>query len=223
MISNALKNTDPLDIDEAIESVEKTFGIHFQDNDFKNIRAFGEFCEMVKEKTNSEDLLDCTTQQTFYKLRSAYTQLQIVTDEVIRPRTELTALFPPKHRKNNIRRFQEILGIKLSILYPPKIIEIILAITIMAGFVSLFIDLKIGTAVIVLSFIGLHLGRKLGNNFRIKTFGDLAKQLKTECYSEVRNSPAINKNEVKEIVKQIFMDKIGIDRKDLIDEAKFGI
>lgn len=222
MSRNALKNTDPLDIDEAIVSVEKSFSIHFDDEDFKNIKTFGEFCDLVEVKTNSQDLNDCTTQQAFYKLKRACKQVEISNIEDLNPRTDLRSIFPIECRKELVKKIEDNLGIKLNILHPPEVIENIFILTFLVGLLTLFIKFKIGVIALVFSYIGIKIAEKFGNKFRIKTFGELTEKVKNETYAIVRSRPkTTNKKEVRETVKQIFMNKVGFESKDLHDEARF--
>lgn len=222
MSSSALKETDPLDIDEAIECIEKSFGIQFIESDLKTIKTFGEFCELVNKKTNSHDMQDCTTQQTFYKLRHACELLPLNLSETISPKTELKIVFPKNLRKDLINKFQEKLGLNLDILHPPEYLEVALLISILVGFVLLFFTFKIGLAIFLSSYIGLYIAKKLGNNFRIVTFGDLANKVTNENYTRFRSTPhTTNKHEVQDTVKQIFCTKLGLKSEDLNDEASF--
>ena len=64
-----LSSYDSLDIDEVIITIEKTFHIKFDERDFEEVKTYGEFEKLVLDKIQGIEISDCTSQQTFYKLR----------------------------------------------------------------------------------------------------------------------------------------------------------
>ena len=77
LFSSATMNELHLGIDgegfvlSIVPAIEKSFGIHFEQNDFELARTYGELCAVVQSKLPLTASPTCTTQQAFYKLRLA--------------------------------------------------------------------------------------------------------------------------------------------------------
>ena len=66
-----LKNIDPEDVGDVLKKVEKSFGFKFGDTELKDVKTFGELCDIITYKVQGDSTNDCTTQQAFYKLKTA--------------------------------------------------------------------------------------------------------------------------------------------------------
>src|SRR5947207_1072660 len=94
-----LKNIDPDDIGEELQKVEKSFGFHFSDTELKDVKTYGELCDIITNKVQGDNFIDCTTQQAFYKLRDAIVVTLHVNKSVLAVDTRLKDLFPKKQRR----------------------------------------------------------------------------------------------------------------------------
>jgi len=216
-----LNSTDSFDIEEVISSIEKSFNIQFLSSELSGIKTFGDLCDCVINKIQSTDTND-TTQQAFYKLRQSIINIGIAGKDDIKPEASLTEIFPRENRKIQIEKLENNLGFKLNILSHHKIISNSFIILILVSLVLLFIPFKIGVSLLVLAFLGLKWSENLGVEFELNTIGDLVEKITRENYSQARSYPnTTNKNEVNEIITQLFEHQIGIDRAYLNRDAKF--
>src|SRR5688572_17975046 len=113
---DTLENIDPDDIEFLLKDVEKSFGFRFDQTSLKNVSTFGELCDVITGKLEGRDTNDCTTQQAFYKLRSALCEELLIDSNSIIPGTELLKLFPAPGRRQKIRAFHDRLGFNVIIL-----------------------------------------------------------------------------------------------------------
>ncbi len=97
-----LKNIDPDDVNDLLLKIEASFNIKFQQNELTHAQTFGEICDLIKGKLQLDHTNDCTTQQAFYKLRSAFISVTQVENIKISPETSLAVLLPRKVRRLRI-------------------------------------------------------------------------------------------------------------------------
>lgn len=103
-----LKNIDKADIGFLLMEIEDSFGIQLKNEELKDIRTFGEFCDSIINKIQLENTNDCTTQQSFYKLRNAIGNLFNTEAKQFHPKISLKNIFQDSeeerilhHLKNN--------------------------------------------------------------------------------------------------------------------------
>src|SRR5258705_4437974 len=87
------------DIADLIKSVEQSFDLKFTTLELTGITTFGEFCDLIIKKIDLPHQEDCTTQQSFYKLRNATNIIKPNSEEAILPSTALTDFFYRKDRR----------------------------------------------------------------------------------------------------------------------------
>ena len=113
-----LSNIDPEDVDYAITTVQKSFGVEFNQSDLDGVYNFGQFCDVVVSKVDLPHADGCTSQQAFYKLRGAITQVTGTNRADITPSSKLQDLFPKGQRRKDVKQVEAILGVSLKILTP---------------------------------------------------------------------------------------------------------
>jgi hypothetical protein len=64
------------------------------------------YAEAVLNKIGNLHVEDCTTQQSFYKLKAAILKVTNVEEELIRPSTPLELIFPKPNRRKQIKALQ---------------------------------------------------------------------------------------------------------------------
>jgi len=101
-----LRNIDPDDVADVLMKVQKTFDFKFGDTELRDVKTFGELCDIITAKVQGDDVEDCTTQQGFYKLRNAIAATLLIDKHLITPATALQQLFPRHHRRQNIKNLQ---------------------------------------------------------------------------------------------------------------------
>jgi acyl carrier protein len=222
MTDYELKNIDPDDISDLLVKVEKSFDIKFGDTELMHISTFGELCDHIANKIQLDNSDDCTSQQAFYKLRDTISSTLQIDNKTISTNFSLADLLPRQSRRSRTKKLEEDLGFKLNILRPPHWVTTTLIIILLASFVGLFFNWQIGLLGLVLSFIGLWLASKIGNELDLQTVGQVAEKMTRENYLKSRrNSKTFNKNEIEKILTNWFSSYLDLDKSKLTREAKF--
>lgn len=215
-----LKNLDPLDIDDAIFSIEKSFNLKFKDDELSEIKTFGELVDIVSDKIKLENIESCTTQQAFYKIRKALKEAFNIDN--VTPKTKLAEIFPKKNRRKNVKNFEKSLGFKINILTVNGIATITLLITFLFSIFYLGFDWKIGILGILISILGFKITFRFAKELVVKTIGELSEKITRENYLNSRsNSKSFNKKEIESIIMELFCEHTAIERHELTRASSF--
>jgi hypothetical protein len=220
MQEDNLNNCDSEDVDDILQRIELSFDIKFRRDELQDVKTFGELCDIIVSKMPLADVQDCTSQQAFYKLRTA---IIIATHAaVITPESQLSTLLPIKSRKIIWRSVERQLGFKLSIIGPSTRVQVAVLIAFLASFATFFLDAKSAGLALVASFLLAFLASKFGNTLHITTISECVVQMTREQYIKSRRNPdAINHNEIERHVQAIFMDGLALPASALTREATF--
>lgn len=201
-----LINTDPDDISDVLIKVERSFNIKFAENELQHITTFGELCDHIGNKIRLENVEDCTTQQAFYKLRTAFN-----TD--IHPQTLLADILPKRSRISKWKSIERSLGIRISILRAYNYVTNTLLCLLLLSFIMLFINWPIGLAGILVCIGGFKLASMTGKELKFQTVGEVAEMMAREHYVRSRrNAGTANKKEVEKVLIDSFSKHLGLDR-----------
>ena len=218
-----LENIDPLDISDLLSKLEVSFHIKFDTPALKQVQTFGDLCDLIGNMVEGRNTNDCTTQQAFYKIREAIIETQQYDKEALKTDTSLEELFPRKQRRQQVKKFERILGLKTQVLQMKDWLLSLLMLILLASFIALFFSWQIGIVGIVLSVIGINISHKLGKELDLKTVGQLAKKISREHYNKVRRNPTtINRIEITQKVKELFKEDLDLEDSALTREARFS-
>lgn len=222
MTEYKLKDIDPEDIEDVLKKVEASFSIKFADNELSSIKSFGELCDHITNKIQLADSNDCTSQQAYYKLRNAIATTIGIDKKTISPNTLLTDLLPRRNRHYLNSEWEKQVGFKLNILRPPNRITITLAILLLASLVTLFFHWQTGLSVLIFSMMGIWIANKLGKEFDVQTIGEVAQKMTRENYLKSRRNPEMfNKNEIEDILIELFSKELLMSKAHLSKDAEF--
>ena len=213
---------DPEDLGDVLLMIEKSFGFKFRGNELRHVKTYGDLCAIIVGKVGDTHVEDCTTQQSFYKLREAILKVKDVGEESIKPNTPLHLIFPKKHRRRKIKALQKEMGFKFSILEAPSFVMTILLLGLVAGFVFLFIKPLFGICGLVASVLSFRIADRLGTNIRhdSATLKKLARKLTSEHYSKIRRtSGTVNKAEIKQQIECLFTNYLAVEKEQLVEDA----
>ena len=218
-----LINIDTEDIEDLLLKVEDSFDIKFAESELAYVKTFGEMCDHIRNKIQLDHIDNCTTQQSFYKLRSVISQTISIDRDKIRPDTLITEILPRKERKNRIRKIEQNLGFNMSILRPRNFVSGFLLVLLLGSFITLFFKWQYGLTGLGLSIGGFWIAAKTGNEVDIKNMGELTEKITRENYLKSRrNSESYNDNEIEMILTDLFSVELAIDKSKLTREAKFN-
>lgn len=218
-----LRNVDSDDIDDVLIKIEASFCFKFGHTELKDVKTFGELCDIITNKVQGDGVNDCTTQQAFYKLRNAISATLFIEKNSILPDTALSELFPRYNRRRLIRTIESDLGFKIDVLRPKHWISGTLVMILFASCIGLFIFWKVGLTGFSLSIIGFGLADRLGIELNFQNVGQLAEKISRENYLKSRrNSATVNRNEIAEKVKELFIQNLSIEKSTLTRQASFS-
>ena len=218
-----LKNIDPEDISDVLEKVEKSFGFKFGDSELKDVKTFGELCDLITNKVQGDNVNDCTTQQGFYKLRNAIAATQVIHKSSITTDTNLKQLFPRHNRREKIKELQNELDMTFDILDIKAWLGWAIFIGIAGSLILFFFNWKLAlsglTFFLAISWIAYEFFAK---EFKLATVGQLTEKLTRENYLKSRrNSSTINRNEISQKVKEFFSKELDLEEEVLTRQATF--
>jgi hypothetical protein len=217
-----LSNVDPLDMNDVILKVESSFDLKFDDNIFKDVKTFGELCDVIQREIKLVDSESCTTQQAYYKLRNAIAKTINLDKHYINPRTDLSELLASEDRRKITAGIDSELGFKTDLLRPREGVIIALVLLFIASLIKCFFGWQVGLAGIFLSIVGLKVANLFGKEISVKTVGDLARKISRENYLKARrNSETVNRKEIEQIINDLFTDGLDLDPKSLTRNTSF--
>lgn len=218
-----LKNIDPEDISDVLEKVEKSFGFKFGDSELKDVKTFGELCDLITNKVQGDNVNDCTTQQGFYKLRNAIAATQVIHKSSITTDTNLKQLFPRHNRREKIKELQNELDMTFDILDIKAWLGWAIFIGIAGSLILFFFNWKLAlsglTFFLAISWTAYEF---FAEEFKLATVGQLTEKLTRENYLKSRrNSSTINRNEISQKVKEFFSKELDLEEEVLTRQATF--
>lgn len=218
-----LKNIDPEDISDVLEKVEKSFGFKFGDSELKDVKTFGELCDLITNKVQGDNVNDCTTQQGFYKLRNAIAATQVIHKSSITTDTNLKQLFPRHNRREKIKELQNELDMTFDILDIKAWLGWAIFIGIAGSLILFFFNWKLAlsglTFFLAICWTAYEFFAK---EFKLATVGQLTEKFTRENYLKSRrNSSTINRNEISQKVKEFFSKELDLEEEVLTRQATF--
>ncbi|HVV53892.1 MAG TPA: hypothetical protein VHC47_01120 [Mucilaginibacter sp.] len=207
-----LKDVDAADISDVVVKVERSFNVKLNNEDLKSVATFTELCDTIKNKITIEHQETCSTQHAFYLIRNAIASNTGRDRCGITPHTKLSELFPRENRIRMIEEIEDEIGVSTKLLQPKKWVLTLFSLILLASFAALFFNWILGAAGILASALGLKLAGKFGKEIHLKTVGDLANRISRESYLKMRRAPnTVNKNEVEQKVKELFVHDLGLE------------
>ena len=210
-----IKDFDLEELDYLLEEIAQIYNIKFAENELAHISTFGELFGHIVNKINLKDTHNCTSQQAFYKLKNAFLQVNGHTN--ITPKTLLTDILPQKNRISQVKELERILGLELCLLQKPPEVAMPLLFIFLISCVFVFFNGKIAFAGFFAFWVGGLLGNKFADELSIKTVGELVTKMTAENYLKVRRDrTTFNKREIPAILSEFFVEKLGLDKSELI-------
>ena len=204
------------DVEDLLLKIEDSLNIEFKDNELAHIRTLGELCDYIVNKMELEQKDDCTSQQAFYKLRQAISASLGVNSKDILPHTELTGILPRKNRRKNVKKIESILGFNLPILRPSEFVTQSLAFLLLVSIGAIFFNAVAGIAGIVFVIATIKITYKYGKELEAKTISEVVELMTRERYIHARRySDTYNRNEIENVVFDIFRHYLLIDEAEL--------
>jgi hypothetical protein len=216
-----LQDCDTEEIEDVLPRIERSFRVKFPRESFAQVKTFGDLCDVIAAIVSREKHLEgCTSQQAFYQLRTAIAGVLQMDASAIAPATSLKDLFPKKGRRRKMRQLQRALGVELGLLEVKPWTNMVIVCAFVLSFIYLFIQWKYGLLGLLASYIGNRLARRLANQLREWTVGEVARVFVREHYQFARrHRGTVNRDEIAPIIKETFSEALGLEPKLLTPEA----
>lgn len=214
------KNIAPEDIEDLILKVEESFDIKIDKND--SVNTIGQLSDLIINKIKCENREDCTTQQAFYKIREAISDILKIEKRSITPKTLLTNLFPKETRRIQLKELENQLDFRFNITRPNYWVSNILFLGLLGSFIGLFFVKNFALLGIVFFIFALWYAYRMGIEFEINTLGQFSEKMTREHYLASRRDPkTYNKNEIESILIEWFVSDLNIDKNKITRDTKF--
>lgn len=175
-----LNNIDEDDISDLIVKIQKSFAIKLDNNTLSQVQNFGQLCDSIIDEVQLSAANDCTTQQAFYKLRSALKDTLKQANLAITPSTLLEDILPLRHRISTVKKIEHNLSIKLGLLQGSALINKLLAMLTITSIVTFFINIQLGFITLFVSILGFWLAGIFGKKLTLLTVGELSQKIARE-------------------------------------------
>ncbi len=184
---------------EKIVQLNQAFSVNVDAEDFKSENySTSSVKELLMQKITEELSGEWTSDMAFHKLRGAIAEITSTPPASITLDSELNTLLPKSGRKKNLTQLENKLGFKMDILKPNSALYGTFILLFFACIpVGIGMDWFLsGICMIVFGVIIYVLG-KTGNNFRMKTVGQLADFLAWKNYLvQKRGMKEVNTSEI---------------------------
>lgn len=213
---------------DILPAIEKSFGVRFEQTDFKEMMTYGEFCTLIQSKLPPANSSDCTSQQAFYKLRL------VLQTPAIGPTSSLAAILPSQRapRRQAAKAIEQALGMKLNIVDMPSLAESFCISLLLLSLFGLPMAAVVGhitgsamgwwgcLAAFTIAIIGMNAGTRLGTTLQYATVGELVEAMCTRFYRQSRRDPSkVNKLELARQLNALFSYCSGIELAELTPDA----
>ena len=219
-----LDNYEDEDIFDVVLKLEKSFGLKFEKDTFYSVKTFGDLCDIITSKVQGYNSDDCTSQQAFYKVRTAIAVTQLIDKNSISPDTKLQDIFPKGKRRQKIKELQIELGIPFGILDIKSWLGWTIFIGIVASLVTFFFRWQLALSGL-LFFIGVGwtANNFFAKEFELKTVRQLTEKLARENYVDIRRTKGtINRQEILKVIIDTFSNDLDTDKAYLTKNDKFS-
>lgn len=218
-----LEHVELQDISDAIITIQESFQISFREDELAKVKVFEDLCILIHEKIELEDQDDCTSQQAYYKLNQALSYTFNLSKLHLSPETLIENIIPRENRIKKVKMLESILDMQLFRLSPPIWVTCVLLILFLLSLLAFFINGKTALSGIALSIFGFWISNKMGKEIYIKTVGELTDNMVSYNYMKSRRDPnTVNRRELDNVIKNIFIKLFQLDPSALNKEAKFS-
>lgn len=218
-----LEHVELQDISDALITIQQSFQISFREHELANLKIFEDLCNLIHEKITLEDHDDCTSQQAYYKLNQALSHTFNLSKLHLTPETLIENIIPRKNRIKKVKMLEDILDMQLFLLSPPSWLTCVLIIVFLLSLLAFFISGTIALFGIAFSIFGFWISNKMGKEIDIKTVGELTDNMVSFNYIKSRRNPnTVNKRELDNVIKSIFIKEFQLAPSVLNKEAKFS-
>lgn len=219
-----LDNYEDEDIFDVVLKLEKSFGLRFEKDAFYNVKTFGDLCDVFSNSLQGDNSDDCSSQQAFYKVRSAIAATQSIEKNSITLDTNLQDVFPRHNRRLKIKKLQDELDITFNILDIKSWLGWTIFIGIVGSLIMFFFKWQFAlTGLLFFIAVGWTAYKFFAKEFDLTTVRQLTEKLAKENYVDIRRiKGTVNRQEILKIIIDTFSNDLDIDKAYLTRNDKFS-
>ena len=210
-----------LEFTKIVMAIEDTFQVHFEDDEFGNVLTVGDLYNLLLARLPcGEPSGQCVTSLAFYRLRRGLIEQFGASRKEVKPSTPMEAVVPRLHRRRKWKALSVALGLKLPRLKMPGWLCQTAMVLALAG--ALLVGGRSPYTLLywILFFaLGTLLSLPVHIQFSAPTAGDVARQVATRNYAKLVGN-RMNKVEVWQILRQVFVAQAGVNIEDVTPEAE---
>ena len=224
-----------LDTVELVLEVEDAFAIHIADRDAEKIQTVGQLHEYIIEHLAATDPAKpavCATARCFYRIRRALVEGVGLERGAVKLATLLADLLPIRTRREDRRRLQQALELRVPDLRLPAAVGPLLGLAIlMSSLIAIAFPLGLPAALAgaflalscMLWIAGFWLVMPLSVSFPLAspTLGNLVRQVAERNQAWLVGLPPMSREEVWDKLQKIVCEQLGVDESKVRPEASF--
>lgn len=201
---------DSEDANFVLFEIAESLNLNFQQNELNHISNLGQLCDYISKKIELENVDDCTSQQSFYKIRNSISKISHIHPKSIHPNSQLEELIPRKNRRQFIKKFNENLGFETNILMISKPIFVFLSLGLTSSLILSYFHFVFGWILFAIFAVSLKIAFDFRKEFNIKTVRELVEKSTQKNYiSSRRNKNSFNKLEIEKLILNSFNYRLG--------------
>lgn len=193
-------------VDQLIGKINQSLSVSLNPEDFKSA-AYSEssLTDLFVQKIVDELNGDWTSDMAYHKLRSAVLAVTGRPASDIHQDTDLSLIFPSSGRKASVAQLSEHMGVPLQILKPNRFLYGLFIFLFFASIpFGIGMDWFLSGCVMIASLAAIFILGKTGNNFRVKTLGQMADELAWKNYlRQSKDAARVDESEIRKKVESL--------------------
>jgi hypothetical protein len=194
----------PEKIEVILHKVNQQFGTRFSGKDFSSATNQSMLQANLVEKLSSNQGQEWTAEQAHSQIKSALAMVSGKSESSITDEILLNDLLPASGRKESVKKMEEKLGFTFDILKPNSRVYGFFILLFFLCIPGMFYDWFISSIVMIVCGVLIYFLGKSGNEFKVKTVGDLSDHLFWNKY--LKNASKMQLQSTDEIITRL--DKI---------------
>lgn len=188
---------DPYDFNDVLAEIQKDFKFKFDKYELKDVTKFGELCDVIISKLNYKNCDECTSQHTFYRIRSFLVQNFGMDPQKIKPSSTLNEIFGKTGRHKKIKMLEHSLGIRIKILEPSRGLVIAAIFMLLVSVGTFLLDRSFGLILFSLFVIFLTFVINDRSKFKFDTLSEaIYYVMEREYFFLRRDKSSVNPREL---------------------------
>ncbi len=201
------ENISRIQVIEAISKLNAHFNIHLPADEFKSAEySSSSIKDILIQKVMDEVSGEWTAEIAFRKIKAATAKINSINADSIILDTPLEELFPAANRKEKMQALSTELGFSLEVLKPnSKIYGTLIFLFFACIPFAIGMDWFVSGITMVVILILIYILGKTGNNFKMKTIGQMADVVAWKNYlQQQKGNSSYSEEEIRKKVGEVF-------------------